>query len=108
MLFDTIYRGDMYYIDPIGGAQGSEQHVGRPGIIVSNNICNDKSPVVEVVYLTTQPKNDLPTHVSIRSAAKPSTALCEQITSVSKERLSSFIGTISDDEQNRIDLALAV
>ncbi len=87
MLFETVYRGDMYYVDSDRGGTGSEQKSGRPAIIVSNNVGNSHSPIVEVVYLTTQPKSDLPTHVVIASAPQVSTALCEQVTTVSKERL---------------------
>ena len=70
-----IKRGDIWYIES-GYSVGSEQRAGRPAIVVS-------SGTVEVVYLTTQPKRDLPTHVTISSLSRESTALCEQITSVS-------------------------
>lgn len=35
---------------------GSEQHADRPTVVVSNNKNNENSNVVEVVYMTTQPK----------------------------------------------------
>ena len=38
---------------------------GRPAVIVSNDKNNAKSNTVEVVYMTTKPKTDLPTHVYI-------------------------------------------
>ena len=34
---------------------------------------------MEAVYLTTKRKTDIPTHVYISSAERPSIALCEQI-----------------------------
>ena len=37
--------------------------------------------------MTTKPKTDLPTHVYIESALRPSTLLCEQISTVSEERI---------------------
>lgn len=61
-----------------------------------------------MVYLTTQPKNDLPTHVIIRSTGRDSIALCEQITSVSKERFGNYICTLTSDEQQRVDIALLI
>lgn len=94
---DNFYRGDIYYIEPYQ-TEGSEQRAGRPAIIVSNDMANKYSPVVEVVYLTTQPKLDMPTHVTIRSAARESTALCEQITSVSKSRIGDYVSTLTEDE----------
>lgn len=102
-----IYRGDIYYIEK-AGYTGSEQEAGRPAIIVSNDQCNQYSPTVEVVYLTTQPKTDLPTHVVIRSTRKESTALCEQIDSISTSRIGDFIGTATDDEMERINTALMI
>ena len=105
----SIRRGDIYYIESTGYmATGSEQYAGRPAIVVSNEKNNEFSSTVEVVYLTTQPKTDLPTHIDIRSAKKPSIALCEQITSVAVERLGDFVGTCTDQEMQRIDTALLI
>lgn len=103
----TVYRGEIYYVHETE-TTGSEQYGGRPAIIVSNNVGNEHSPVVEVVYLTTQEKRQLPTHVDIFSAAKRSTALCEQISTVHKGRLGNFAGQISEQEMSNIDKALAV
>ena len=101
-------RGEIYYVNKSGFETGSEQFSGRPAIIVSNEKCNEHSEVVEVVYLTTKPKNDLPTHVEIRSTAKPSIALCEQISSVSVLRIGERIGTCTVSEMLMIDTALAI
>lgn len=106
-MVDKVYRGEIYYIHETE-VSGNEQAGGRPGIIVSNDVGNEHSPVVIVVYLTTQEKKPLPTHVKISSAAKPSVALCEQIKTVYKARLGSYIGQISDTEQECLDKALAV
>lgn len=91
-------RGQIYYIESNHQEIGSEQRAGRPAVIVSNNKNNENSTTVEVVYMTTQPKNDLPTHVFIRSSLRPSTVLCEQIYSVSTERLGTYIGELTDRE----------
>lgn len=85
---------------------GSEQRSGRPAIIVSNPVCNEHSPVVEVVYLTCQYKHRLPTHVRIESTGRRSTALCEQITSVDVSRLGDYKGHATDEEMQQIDAAL--
>lgn len=102
-------RGDIFYIEAAGfQAIGSEQRPGRPGIIVSNEKCNENSEVVEVVYTTTQPKSSLPTHVRIGTTSRPSTALCEQVNSVSKQRIGNYIGHATEKEQRNIDIALLV
>lgn len=93
-----------------GGASynGSEQHADRPAVVVSNNKNNENSNVVEVVYMTTQPKTDLPTHVTIRSTGRISTVLCEQVYSVSTERIGTYIGEATDKEMENIDIALMI
>ena len=66
---EQMKRGDIYYAlppPPIGREQGGY----RPAIIVSNNLNNLHSSTVEVVYLTTKPKHNLPTHVDIYSAPR--------------------------------------
>ena len=104
-----IKRGEMFYISR-GGASynGSEQHSDRPAVVVSNDKNNENSNVVEIVYMTTQPKKDLPTHVTMRSTGKISTVLCEQVYSVSTERIGSYIGQCTDKEMEEIDIALMI
>lgn len=101
-------RGQIYYIRTTYSEEGSEQRGDRPAVIVSNDANNQHSETVEVVYMTTQPKNDLPTHVYIRSALKPSTVLCEQICTVSKQRVEELIGELTAAELQNLDNALAI
>lgn len=101
-------RGDIFYIARGEAVTGSEQYADRPAIIVSNNECNKHSSVIEVVYITTQPKKDLPTHVTIRSTGRISIALCEQVSSVSTERVNNYIGRVTDQEMENIDIALMI
>jgi len=99
-----VYRGDIFYI-AAGSYVGSEQKSGRPGIIVSNDTANKHSPNVEVVFLTSQEKKPLPTHVEVICKV-PSTALCENIQTVSKERLGDFVKSCTTSEMKKIDEAL--
>lgn len=98
-------RGDIYYIEK-HDAYGSEIRKARPGVIVSNDMLNQTSDVVEVVYLTTQPKKELPTHAIINSSGCESTALCEQVDSVSLRLVGNYCGTCTPDEMLAIDRAL--
>ena len=106
---NDIKRGEMFYISR-GGASynGSEQHSDRPAVVVSNNKNNENSNVIEIVYMTTQPKTDLPTHVTVRSTGRISTVLCEQVYSVSTERVGTYIGECTDKEMENIDIALMI
>lgn len=72
------------------------------------NTGNHYSNIVEVVYLTTQCKADMPTHIPISSARKPSIALCEEIVSVDKRRLEKYIGTITSEEMQQVNQAMMI
>lgn len=102
-----VRKGDIFYIQKVP-VNGSEQLAGRPGIVVSNDKQNESSSVIQVVYTTTEEKTVLPTHVSVTSTTKPSIALCEQVNSVSKQRIGSFIGSCSKQEMDQIDKALLI
>lgn len=97
-------RGDIFFITE-GTYTGSEQSGGRPGVIVSNDLGNKHSPNVEVVFLTSREKKPMPTHVKVLCKV-PSTALCENIQTVSKERLDTFIRSCTTSEMKNIDHAL--
>lgn len=98
-------RGEIYYIthrDTIG----DEISKARPGVIVSNDTLNLHSGVVEVVYLTTQLKDHTPTHAIIEATGRTSTALCEQINTVSVQLVGDYCGTCSEEEMAAINQAL--
>jgi len=102
-----IKRGNIYFVKRRNElTYGSETAKSRPGIIVSNDALNATSDVVEVVYLTTQPKKDLPTHVKIDATGTPSVALCEQIDHVSVQLLGNWSGVCNDEEMAAIDAAM--
>ncbi|MEG1563818.1 MAG: type II toxin-antitoxin system PemK/MazF family toxin [Bacteroides sp.] len=76
--------------------------------MVSNQKNNDNSATVEVVYLTTQPKHDLPTHVIISSLSRESIAICEQITTVAIERMGNYRGQVTGAEMSGLEIAMAI
>lgn len=105
---NEIRRGEIFYIARGGASCGSEQYADRPAVVVSNDENNKHSGIIEVAYLTTQPKTELQTHVTIRSTGRVSTVLCEQVTSVSVERVNNYIGQVSEQEMKNIDIALMI
>lgn len=105
----TTSDEEKYSISHEGGVtSGSEQFADRPAVVVSNDENNKHSGVIEVVYMTTQPKTDLPTHVTVRSTGRISTVLCEQVSSVSVDRVNNYIGQVSEQEMKNIDIALMI
>lgn len=98
-----VKRGDIFYIaNSKFYSTDPSNEAGRPGIIVSNDTLNEHSTVVEVVYLTTKDKKPMPTHVGILCKI-PSTALCETIYTVTKDRLGDFVRSCTDKEMAEIN-----
>ena len=89
---------------------GSEQGGVRPVVVIQNNLGNRYSPTVIVAAITGRDKHSLPTHVRLTSPALPkeSQALLEQIRTIDKTRLLTYLGEISSDEMSCITEALRV
>lgn len=106
---NSTHRGDVF-IAVLNHIKGSEQAGRRPVIIVQNDIGNRFSPTTIVVPLTSKKKQAIPTHVRIKekSLSANSTALCEQVTTISKDRLKSYVCTLGSKEMRKIDKALKI
>lgn len=105
-----IERGDIYWIHRGNFEDGGENTIrsDRPAIIVSNDEINGRNFNYEIVFLTTQPKYDRNTHVTIRSSNKTSTALCEQVTTVSAEQIGNYIGQCTAEEMAMVDSCMMI
>lgn len=103
-------RGDIYWHLYDKTRNGSVEQGHRPVVIVSSDAGNETSSCVLVCPLTTTRKH-LSCNVDVAwhtPAARGSQVLCNHIMSVSKETLHSNLGRLSDDELERVDLALAI
>lgn len=101
-------RGQIYFVKSTHKEIGTEQRADRPAVIVSNDNNNKHSTAVEVCYMTTQPKTSLPTHFITKQALRPSTVICEQITTVYNERIGEWIGELSPEEMQQLDKCLGI
>lgn len=99
-----VYRGDIFYVKS-NRKDTMKETTGSPAVVVSNDKGNENSNFVEIVYLTADERNLIPTHVNVMCKV-PSVALCERISNVSKDRLEEYIRSCTDDEMRRIDEAL--
>ena len=64
--YEVYYTGDLVLVD-LSNNIGHQQGGKRPAVIVSNNVGNAVSPMVEVLPLTTKRyKSTLPTHVDFK------------------------------------------
>lgn len=103
-------RGDIYWIGKSEYRQSGDytMQAERPAIIVSSREAHGHGYTYEVVFLTTNPRFDAPTHCTIRSSKKVSTALCDQITTVSREQIGMHYGTCTPDEMATIEMCMMI
>lgn len=101
-----IKRGDVYYIR-FDDSYGSEEAVGRPAVVVSGDIGNRTSPIVNVLYMTTGPRTQS-INVEVSSTKRRSWVLCDQIRTFDKNRFGDYMCTLSPTEMKKIDNALSV
>ena len=106
-----VNRGDIYYAN-LSPSQGCEQGGCRPVVIVQNNLGNKHAPTTIVVPLTSRlTKKPLPTHIIVGTSCGllcESVALCEQIRTVDKSRLTTKLGLVDGATMDNIDKALKI
>ena len=112
------HRGEIWFAD-LGIDSGTSVQSGcRPVFVVSNDIGNRHAMTIAVLPMTTRLKRcEMPTHVILRQedlativptqSLKPSMVLAEQITTISKDALRTFLGAVGEGEKmNEIDNAV--
>ncbi len=101
-------RGSIYYAE-LPDAGENVQRGWRPVIIVSNNVSNRYSNLVNIVPLTSNLKEGV-THVTITAPGlrEVSTALCEQVMTVNKNTLSDKLGEIKTSDLLKIHKAITM
>ena len=106
-----IRRGVLWWVD-WSPARGSEQSGRRPALVVQTDAGNGnvRYPNTIVVTVSSQGR-PVPTHVPLQATAtsglkNTSYAKCEQVMTISKERLQSKIGRVSQTELDHIFQAL--
>ena len=106
-----VLRGQMYYanLDPV---VGSEQGGNRPVLVIQNNVGNRHSPTIIIAPITTRVKKlHQPTHIGVPpyfGLPQNSMAMLEQIRTIDKGRLGSYIGCLDDDVMDYVDEALGI
>ena len=109
---NEIKKGDIFFAD-LNQSLGSEQSGSRPVLVIQNNKGNKHSPTIITAPMTSHRKNNLPTHVIIKSnecqgLKKDSVVLLEQIRTIDKRRLKFKLGSIGPNLISQIDKALGV
>lgn len=104
---NTPRKGQVWHIEQ-GETQttGCEMWSNRFGIIVSNDVFNEKAGFVNVIYLTSKTKCSAPTHVRMKVDDRHACAICEQVFAVDKSRLAFQVDTLSEEVMKKVDQAI--
>lgn len=94
----SVRRGEIWLVD-FGDPIGREQSGRRPALIVSADALNDSHAGVVIAVPLTARHRDLPSHVEIDSGEESgldeiSYAKCEDVKSISEQRLLTRLGTV--------------
>lgn len=108
-----VYRRGDIYMANLNPFKGSEQGGTRPVLVLQNNTGNLFCPTLIVAPLTTQvnKKKDQPTHYLLSGVCglpEDSVALLEQIKTIDKSRIISYIGKVSKEEMRGVNEAIKV
>lgn len=102
-------RGEIYQValDPV---VGSETGKTRPAVVLQNDLANRSSPTVTVVPISSRAERVYPFQVRIPAGEgglrQTSKVLCEQIRTVSRQRLGQRLGELPPERLNEIREAL--
>lgn len=87
---------------------GGEIKKKRPAVIISNDSSNKFLNRVQVVPLTSKTDRLYPSEALILFEGKENKAMADQLATVSKIRLLSRAGTLSDEDMQKIELAIKI
>ncbi len=98
-------RGEVWWVnfDPSIGGEIKKQ---RPAVIMSNDVSNKHLNRVQVVPLTSQIDKLYPSEAYIQFGGKQAKALADQLTTVSKQRLSNKAGHLSKADVEQVEKAI--
>ena len=107
-----LIRGGIYIVN-LPNSGGSIQKNIRPCVLVSNNACNNFSPVLHFCPLSSvTTKKKLPTHIMVDKGKsgllRDSIVLCEQTMTVNKSDIVSRVGFCDEDTMLRISKGIKV
>ena len=108
----SIRRGEIYLVD-WSPSRGSEQSGRRPAVIVQADAANLHSGYPNtIVVAVSRSGRSVPFHVRIPATVKngltsdPSYVKCEQVMTISKERLQQYLGDLEPEDLKRVSAAL--
>ena len=101
-----IRRGDVWWIRD-RDSLGREEAMRRPYLVVSSDKGNETANVIICAALTTKTKYGS-INVKLESLDRPSWVMCNQVFTFDKQRVDTYICSLSDEEVADVDRALCI
>lgn len=100
-------RGEVWWVS-FSGNSGGEVRKTRPAVIVSNDTANLHANRIQVVPLSSRTDKLYPCEARVTAQGADSKAMADQIMTVSKERLTDRMGSLSTEDMRSVDLAIRI
>lgn len=104
-------RGEVWMTD-LNPTRGHEQAGTRPGLVISSDAFNTGPAGLVIILPLTSQEKGVRSHVSLSppegGLRKPSFIKCEDIRSVSVERLSKRLGRVAPETMDAVEFRLRV
>ncbi len=100
-------RGEVWWVE-FSSAPGGEIRKQRPTVIVSNDASNKHLNRLQVVPLSSKIAKVYPCEAIIKIRGKAHKAMADQITTVSKSRLSNKMGSLNSEDLQNVEKIIKI